>query len=137
MTQRAVIAAVLASGATYCGLGEALGIDPNAAQANALPIELPGCMPHVLVDSRPEVVPERSRSWPGEETSMFTDQAAILQAAATIASARIIARGPGRPIVAPPSAGGEIRQVLVSMAEAGLISAQMVPLLPSEEEDAA
>jgi hypothetical protein len=68
---------------------------------------------------------------------MFTDQAAILHAAAAIASARIIARGAGRPIVAPPSAGSEIRQALVSMAEAGLIDANMIPPLPPEEDDAA
>ena len=35
MTQRAEIAAILASGATYRGLGEALGIDPGAARMRA------------------------------------------------------------------------------------------------------
>ena len=35
MTQRATIAAILASGATYRGLGEALGIDPGAARMRA------------------------------------------------------------------------------------------------------
>jgi len=56
------LAAILASGATYRGSGQALGIDPDAVQADALSIEFPGCMPHVLVDSRSEVVPERPRS---------------------------------------------------------------------------
>ena len=69
---------------------------------------------------------------------MFTDEAAILQAAAAIASARIIARSnSSQPIISPPSAGAEIRLVLVSMVEAGLIDAQAVPPLPAEEDDAA
>jgi len=69
---------------------------------------------------------------------MFTDEAAILQAAATIASARIIARSnSSQPVISPPSVGTEIRLVLASMVEAGLIDPQAVPPLPIEEEDAA
>lgn len=69
---------------------------------------------------------------------MFTDEAAILQAAAAIVSARIIARSnSSQPVIAPPTAGTELRLVFASMVEAGLIDPEAVPPLPTEEEDAA
>jgi hypothetical protein len=71
-----------------------------------------------------------------EEMRVFTDKDAILQAAATLAAAKIQARASASKMPGisfrPPTTGEEVREALLSMMKAGLIPDYIVPAVPED-----